>query len=169
MSERRGAMRCANVDFVAHHSISITASAARIWPWIINTDRWKQGARLILTNGAADEPGGEFDAVLPPDSARSLYRVANVEVIPEVRRTIRLSSVDGSLIGFASWRLLEVGDATKVEFDVYTSSLVEAPSPENVGETRLAIDRDRSQNDKRFLAELEALRALIEHQPTQRP
>jgi hypothetical protein len=134
---------------ISHHAILIAATPARVWPWIINTDRWKLGAQLALIEGRADEAGATFAAALPSAPDATLYHVVNAEIVPNVRRTLSLIALDGSLIGFAAWRLTPSASSTIVDYDVYT--LIAEPTHDQ-----------RVQTENRFLQELEALKALSE-------
>jgi hypothetical protein len=144
------------VDMISHHTVNIAAPEDRVWPWILEPNRWKQGPELKLLEGGAGNVGARFGAVLPADPTNILYHVAAVEVVPRVRRTLRLNALDGSLIGFSSWRLSGGEDTTIVDYDVYTQASLDL--------TVDAIATLCTQSDARFQAELEALRALVEHQ-----
>ena len=153
-----------SVDLITHNSVSIAAPAAQVWPWIIDTNAWKQGTKLALVDGAADQPGGRFGAYLPKDPTNILLEVTNAEVVPEVRRTIRLNAPGGALMCFASWKLSPDGETTIVEYDVYGVAPVELPASYTDHDKQRVTGELRAQSEERFNAELAALRDLAVRQ-----
>jgi hypothetical protein len=150
------------VDFVTHNAILIKASAAAIWPHILSLD-WKRGAKLVPTNQAPDLVGGTFDSV-EMDGVVD-HRVENVEMAPGHIRTIRLTEVDGALIGYASWRLTAQGRSTLVQYDVYCfPKAVDTPDLPPA-EIATAKRRYLEDNLKRFDEELALLKAMVEAHP----
>lgn len=137
-------------DLVTHNSVLIQAPAGEIWPHIIKPDAWKQGAQLK----PVDDTAMTFHAVMPDQPDTPLYFVVNVELEQEARRTMRLSSLDGALMGYATWVLKPVDDATLVTYDVYSFTPV---LPEGVDEAQYVAS-----NKRRFQTELEALKKLLE-------
>ena len=148
------------IDLVTHNSISIAAAPASIWPWILSGEGWKNGVKLVLIEGAADQPGALFGAHLPEAPDNILYHAVNVEIIPELRRTIRMSALNGTLIGFAGWRLSSAGVGATVEYDVYLQT--EGPAPSSAEECRLLQQSLVVEYHNRFADELERLRSLVE-------
>jgi hypothetical protein len=137
-------------DLVTHNSVLIKADAATIWPRVVEPGEWKQGAQLV----AIDDTNMVFHAVMPDNPDQPLFLVVTTEFVPDARRTIRLSALDGSLMGYASWRLQPVDGDTLVTYDVYSYA---AALPEGLSEGQyVKMNRDR------FQAELEGLKALIE-------
>lgn len=141
------------LDLVTRNGILIAASPQAIWPHIEDPGGWKAGAQLV----PLDEQGSRFKAVMPDAPDAILFHVANVELDPPRRRTIRLNALDGALIGFASWELRPQGEGTWVAYHVYTQMPAppDQPPPADYRQT----------NRDRFQQELETLRRLVEEPP----
>ena len=137
-------------DLVTHNSVLIQAPAEKIWPHIVDPNEWKAGAHLL----PADEKGQVFKAVMPDRPDQALFTVVNVESVENQRRTIRLSALDGALMGYATWHLEDVNDATLVTYDVYSYF---AELPEGVTEAAWV-----KESEERYQAELEALRRMVQ-------
>ncbi len=137
-------------DLVTHNSVLIQAPAEKIWPHIVDPNEWKAGAQLL----PVDEKGQVFKAVMPDRPDQALFTVVNVESVENRRRTIRLSALDGDLMGYATWHLEDVNDATLVTYDVYSYF---AELPEGVTEAAWV-----KENEERYQAELEALRRMVQ-------
>ena len=136
-------------DLVTHNSVLIQADAEKIWPLIVDPSSWKAGAQLI----ALDAAGMKFKAVMPDAPDTALYQVYNVEFVRGKRRTMRLASLDNALMGYATWHLETVNNATLVTYDVYSYLAI----PDEMKATY------HEENYKRFQAELEKLKGLIEN------
>ena len=139
----------ARADLVTHNSVLIQAESEKIWPLIVDPSSWKAGAQLI----ALDAAGMKFKAVMPDAPDTALYHVYNVEFVPGKRRTMRLASLDNALMGYATWHLETVNNATLVTYDVYSYLAI----PEEMKATY------NEENYKRFQAELEKLKRLVEN------
>ena len=72
--------------------------------------------------------------------------------IRDRRRTVRLATLENATMGYASWHLEEVNSATLVTYDVY--SYAEIPAEMEA--------RYLEENSKRFQAELETLKKMVE-------
>ena len=141
------------LDLVTHNGILIAAPPEEIWPRIEDPSGWKAGAQLV----PLDEQGTRFKAVMPDAPDVILFHVANVELDPPRRRSIRLNALDGALIGFASWELRPQGEGAWVAYHVYA----QMPAPPE----QPLPDDYRQANRDRFQQELEALRRLVEGPP----
>ena len=139
----------ARADLVTHNSVLIQTDAEKIWPLIVDPSSWKAGVQLI----ALDAAGMKFKAVMPDAPDTPLYHLYNVEFVPGKRRTMRLASLDNALMGYATWRLETVNNATLVTYDVYSYLAI----PEEMKATY------HEENYKRFQAELEKLKGLVEN------
>ena len=152
------------IDLITHNSVLVQASPAEIWPKIVEPGEWKSGAQLVAIEGSAGELNARFKAVMPEASDQVAFFIKNVEMVPERTRTVRLTSTDGSLMGYASWELSPQGDGTTVTYHVY--SMVTVPEESLAGvseEERIKLREDyQSGNAARFQNELEALKKLIE-------
>ncbi|HEX4936892.1 MAG TPA: hypothetical protein VFV33_27105, partial [Gemmatimonadaceae bacterium] len=125
---------------------------------------WKKGNRLAHRSGPVGGVGEVFAAVNMTDPTRTDYFVENVELDPNRRRTIKLTSTDGVLVGFASFVLEEANGATKVGYHVYSETVI---PPARLKATTLEALRDseraiRESSARRFHEELLALKALAE-------
>lgn len=147
------------IDFVTHNAIQIRAGAKAIWPHIVSLD-WKQGAKLVPTSRLRDAVGATFDSV--ESNGVTGHRVENVEMVPQHIRTIRLTAIDGSLIGYAAWTLMKRGRSTMVRYDVYCFPKAVESGGLSPAEIVAAKRRYLDENVRRFGKELAALKALVE-------
>jgi len=141
----------------------ISAPVSEIWPYITDTVEWKAGAQLVPWRGAPHESGARFKAVLPDDRHTILFFAENVEVVPERRRTLKLLTPDGGLLGFASWLLSAEESGTSVEYHVYTKGAIPESLRDGTAAEELPVleQRFREQSAARFSAELEILEDLV--------
>lgn len=157
----------AAVDLITESTVVINRPATAIWPHILDINDWKQGNRLEHVAGGAGGAGETFASVPREGSAPPRMFVQNVEIVPNLRRTIKMySAADGALIGHASWELKEVDGVTTVTYRVYTEALV--PGQRTADELAGMQQRYRTQNDERFQAELVALKKMVEAKPLTR-
>ncbi|MFB9929989.1 SRPBCC family protein [Amycolatopsis halotolerans] len=110
----------ATIDFLTHSKVHIAAGAAAIWPHIVDSDGWRRGQLLTPLGGPTGSVGQRFHAASPEAPDVALYYVENAELVPAQRRTIRLDTLDGTFMGFATWELTPAGDGTMVAYDVYS-------------------------------------------------
>ena len=169
----RGATEAQTVDvplsrlatnLVTHSEVSIERSAQEIWPYIMDPLEWKQGLRLRHLTGSPGEVGELFGA-FPEGSPEAIsLHLQNVELLPNRRRTIKLTTPDGTLLGFATWTLLESSNRTTVSYDVSMETLLSDEQAATTSPTDLAeLERHGYEvNKPRFDAELRALKVLVE-------
>jgi uncharacterized protein YndB with AHSA1/START domain len=156
--------RRANWGLYSHESIVIDRPAADVWPLIVDTDQWKRALQHQRVNGAQGEIG-EVVAESIAKGQAPLFYCETVELVPNVRRTIKLYAPNrGPLIGFASWELEESKGKTRVTYHVYSETLIsteelEAQTPDQIAVAQKQTD---SQNRARFRAELVQLKHLAE-------
>jgi len=149
----------APVDLISHEAVLIRAASSKVWPHILDPHAWKQGAALVPL--PAPDGRVRFKAVMPDHPETVVFYAEQIELIDGQRRTMRLNTVDGTLIGYSSWVLTPQPGATLVEYHVY--STVDLGQPAANAAERLKLERDyRVLNQQRFLAELEALKRLVE-------
>ncbi len=149
---------------VTHNEVLIDRPASVIWPYIVDPLDWKQGQRLRHLSGNPGEVGellGGYDAETPELVTLHLQ---NVELRPYRRRTVKLMQPDGTLLGFATWRLVEEDGRTTVSYAVsMESGLPSGPVTGHDADEVEAMERAAYEaNVRRFQAELEALKALVE-------
>jgi hypothetical protein len=152
------------LDLVTHNSVLIEAAPAQIWPKIIDPSEWKAGAQLVLLEGDPAQAGAKFKAVMPNAPDQVAFYTTNVEVLPEQRRTVRLNTPDGALMGFAIWELTPVGDGTEVAYHVYTQAVIPGAALASMSAAEVEAWRTDyvPSNYQRFQAELEALKKMVE-------
>lgn len=149
----------APVDLISHEAVLIRAATSKVWPHILDTHAWKQGAALVPL--PASDGRVRFKAVMPDRPDAVMFYAEQVELVDGQRRTMRLNTVDGALIGYSSWVLTPQPGATLVEYHVYSS--VDLGQSAATAAERLQLERDyQVLNQRRFLAELEALKRLVE-------
>lgn len=155
------------VNLVTHSRILIDRRPAAIWPLIVEPSGWKQGLALVHRSGPPGEEGQVLAAIDPGNPERVVFLVENVEVVPGERRTIKLYEPGGALLGFALWTLDPEGDRTRVGYDVYSESRLPPGADGRVDPAALAaLAREaRETNQRRFDAELMALKRLVESRP----
>jgi len=149
---------------VTTNAIVIARPAAVVWPYIMEPGSWKQGNRLVHHAGPRGRTGERFAAVSAARPDRPDYFVENVEVTPPERRVIKLYAPDGTLIGFAAFVLTESGGSTTVRYDVYTETVISAAERARTTPAARAVAEraDREASRRRFDAELQALKRLVE-------
>ena len=155
---RVGSAQRPAVNLVTHNRIVIARPAAAVWPFIVEPNSWKMGAKLVHRSGSSGQVGEVFSAA----EANAPFLVENVELVVDRRRTIKLYQADGALIGYATWTLDENGGKTTVGYDVYAESLIPAGSGTTADARAEAERAERKANIKRFDAELAALKGLVE-------
>lgn len=148
------------IDLVTHSCVMIERPATAIWPSIVDVNDWKLGAKLWHQEGPVGEPGEIFAAGDPANPGAVSFLAENVELVPGQRRTMKLYLPSGVLMGFASWRLVEIAGRTEVTYDVVSEYRLE---PEQVaamtGEQRRQY---QIMNQERFDQELAGLKRLVE-------
>ena len=91
--------------------------------------------------------------------------VKNVELVPNERRTIKLTLPGhGALIGYATWTLAGHDDHTLVTYDVYTETVLAAEDGSRLTPEQLAVmtREGYEANKPRFDRELVALKRIVE-------
>jgi len=153
------------IDLVTHNSVLIHASPTSIWSKILEPGEWKAGAKLIAIEGTPEQSRAKFKAVMPETADQVAFYADNIEVLPERRRTMKLSMPDGSLMGYASWELSELDNSTLVQYHVYSEVVIPEASLTGMSEVEMATLRAgyQSSNYQRFQQELEVLKQLIEN------
>jgi len=136
------------MDLVTHNQVLIAALPAKIWPYILDPNTWKTGAQLRPSAGCTSGAAARFTAAMAEEPQNILFSAENVELLTERRRTLRLNALDGTLVGFVTWRLTPLNDATLLEYDVYCQ-----------------ISTPGADDQRRFAAELIGLKELVEVRP----
>jgi hypothetical protein len=146
-------------DLVTHNEVVIKGSPAKIWPLVIEPNSWKKGPKMISLDGPAGQLGERLKGVM--SNGHIAFYAENVEVEPQHRRTIRLNTAEGRLLGFATWQLTLRGTDTLVQYDVY-SQVPLAIANETPAQIAAAKKDYHDSNSQRFAEELVALKKLVE-------
>jgi hypothetical protein len=151
-------------NLVTHSLVTIARPAAVVWPYILDPNEWKQGAKLWHHSGPPGQEGEVFAAGDPAMKAKILFFVENVELVPAQRRTIKIYEPGGTLAGFATWTVRSDGNKTLVGYDVYSETRIDAgqANRSNPAERQAAERRERQTNQQRFDRELVELKRLVE-------
>lgn len=142
------------LEIITRSRVAVARPAGEIWPHILEPNQWKQGAKLM--------PHENRFAAVGPDGT-PVFLVDEVELVPERRRTIRLTSLDGINWGWSTWYLEPAPGGTVAGYDVY--SLMPVPlaalggTPEAARRQAAGLQR---MNQERFDAELLELKRLVE-------
>lgn len=151
------------INLITSNEVTINRPAAAIWPKIVDPSAWKQGLKLVHRSGPVGGQGEVLAAVNPGDTTTA-FLVENAHVVVPRQRTIKLVSPAGQLMGFATWTLREAGGKTVVSYDVVSETVV--PPAQAKSMTPAAVLEQERQgvdvNGRRFQAELEALKRLVE-------
>jgi hypothetical protein len=116
------------MDFVTHNKVKIAANADAIWPHILDVESWRGGGQTFISvGGERGRVGERFHAFSAEAPDAPLYRIENVELIADQRRTLRMEKLDGQFLGFATWELTSSGGETLVAHDIYCRSAMLAP------------------------------------------
>lgn len=152
------------VHLIAHSSVEINDSAAAIWPHILNPLPWKQGLRLRLLAGTADQVGALYGGFAEQTPEVIELLLQDIEMEPERRRTVKLMGPDGTLQGFATWTLEERDGSTRVAYDVTSESTLPRGQVDGLDTQTLArMERELyAASQRRFDSELAALKRLVE-------
>jgi len=152
------------INLITHSQVEIARQPTAIWPRIVDPSGWKQGLRLVRHAGPQGKAGEVFAAVDPAKAGPPAFFAENVELVPNQRRTIKLTSPSGTLIGFATWTLQEAGGRTVVAYDVYSETLLTPDQAKGMSAQAIAAQAREgyATNKKRFDAELLALKRLVE-------
>ncbi len=164
MAGPAAAQERAAINLVTHSEVTIDRPATDIWPLIIDPSAWKAGATLKHRSGPAGKVGEILAAMEPGNGEKVTFLVENVELAPNERRTIKLYTPGGTLIGYATWSLRAGAGRTVVGYDVYSETLLDAAQAKAMTPAQLQeAERDAVvTNRKRFDQELLALKALVE-------
>lgn len=150
-------------NLVTHSEVTINKPASAIWPKIVDPSEWKMGLKLWHHTGPAGL-GEILAAGDPADKANVAFFIENVEFVPNQRRTIKLYTPAGQLIGYATWTLKEAGGKTMASYDVFSETLLttEQAKATTAEQVRAAEQTALATNQKRFDDELLALKRLVE-------
>lgn len=119
MSKKQENLLVPSIDFITHSAVMIEAEVEDVWPYILYPNSWKTGDKLVPVGGEQDALGERFKAMSDDGTGLVHFYVENVEVVPLKRRTVRLETVDGDLVGYATWVLTPGNGITHVEYHVY--------------------------------------------------
>ena len=144
------------IDLVTHSRIDIAATAASIWPHILEPHAWKQGLQPVHHSGPA-QGLGERQIAFGEDGVTVVLILDTVALITDIRKTIKIT-MDSSPVSWASWTLAEHGGVTTVSYDVYGLVSLPADALEGMG---ISVAGYVQMNQARFDSELLGLREIV--------
>ncbi|WP_165436239.1 SRPBCC family protein [Amycolatopsis suaedae] len=142
------------VDLVTHNSVEIPAEPAVIWPFLLDTNSWKQGAKPVRESGEPDAVGEVRVARGQSDGVEYVLTVETVVLEPPFRKVVKLLTGSPGDPGWAAWQLVPLGDSALVSYDVY--------SRHDIGGAGLSVEDYLASHRVRFDAELAELARLVE-------
>lgn len=142
------------VDLVTHNSVEILAEPAVVWPFLLDTDSWKQGAKPVRESGEPNAAGEIRVAHGVVDGVEYALTIETVVLDPPSRKVVKLLTGSPDDPGWAAWQLIPLGSSTLVIYDVY--------SQHDIGSTELSADDYLASHQIRFDAELAVLKRLVE-------
>lgn len=149
------------IDFLTHNNVRIAAPDSYVWPYLLDSNSWKAGAKMFSVDGERGTIGERFRASMF-ETSETLYMVETVELIPIKRWTVRLDDLDGALIGYATWELTQDNDDTLLQYHTFCQlRLVQgsAVTPKLSGILSKEIVQDGS---RRIDEEFRRLKAAVE-------
>ncbi|WP_031467637.1 hypothetical protein [Sciscionella sediminilitoris] len=141
------------VDLVTHNVVEILAEPVAIWPFLLDTDSWKQGAKPVRESGEPDAVGEVRVAREVIDGVEYSLTVETVVLEPPFRKVVKLSTGAPEDPGWAAWQLVPLVGSTLVSYDVYSRHEMDGV---------MTADDYRAANRHRFDAELATLKRLAE-------
>lgn len=151
------------IDLNVYGRIEINRTPAVVWPYIVEPNAWKPDRQLTHYAGIPGQLGEVF--AIADQKGKIWFLVENVELVANQRRTIKLYTEDGRLLGFASWLLVDGGKGrTIVNYDVHAESLIPEDQIANTTSASLAAQKQQGYdgNKKRIDTELAELKRLVE-------
>ncbi|MBB4684620.1 SRPBCC family protein [Amycolatopsis jiangsuensis] len=142
------------VDLVTHNTVEILAEPADIWPFLLDTDSWKQGAKPTWESGEPNAVGEVRVARAVIDGVEYALTVETVVLDPPHRKVVKLLTGSPEDPGWAAWQLVPLGRSTLVSYDVY--------SRHDIADAGMTTGDYRAANRLRFDAELAELTRLVE-------
>jgi hypothetical protein len=154
------------VNLNLHSQIEIERPAAAIWPHIMEPNSWKPDRKLVHYAGPEGQIGEVFAIGGTGNGGKIWFLVENVEIVPNLRRTIKMYDPEGHLLGFSTWLLTELDGRTIVAYDVHGESVLSSNRAKETTSESIAVqERDGHEvNKKRIDAELVTLKRLVEAQ-----
>ncbi|WP_033287677.1 SRPBCC family protein [Amycolatopsis jejuensis] len=142
------------IDLVTRNVVEIVAEPATIWPFLLDTDSWKQGAKPVRESGEPDSVGEIRVARQVVDGVEYTLTIETVVLEPPTRKVVKLLTGSSGDPGWAAWQLVPLGASTLVSYDVY--------SRHDAGGTGMTADDYLAAQRNRFDAELAELKRLAE-------
>lgn len=150
-----------NIYLITHSEVSIEASQAEIWPFIVDTSEWKTLATSTRVSGNTGEYG-EIRLIKGGEGASAYqFWTKVIELVPQKRKVIAIyfdEQAKGD-VSYAAWTLFTYSDSTMVTYDVYSVNRMADIPQENVASIREQVTRP---NKTRFDQELQLLKRLVE-------
>ena len=151
----------ANIFLITHSEVRIDAESTEIWPFIVDTSKWKTLTDAELVSGTVGQIG-EKQLIRGGEGERAYqFWTEIVELVPEKRKVIAIyfeERANGD-INYAAWTLFAIAGETLVTYDVYSVNRVPGVAPDQVDAVREQVT---APNRTRYDAELRALKRLVE-------
>lgn len=106
------------IDFLTHNVVRIAAPESFVWPYVLDSNSWKAGAKMFSIDGERGTIGERFRASMA-ETSEPLYMMETVELITDKRWTVRLDDLDGTLIGYATWELPQDNGGTLLQYHTF--------------------------------------------------
>lgn len=106
------------IDFLTHNVVRIAATDRYVWPYVLDPNSWKAGAKMFSIDGERGSIGERFRASMV-ETSETLYMMETVELITHKRWTVRLDDLDGALIGYATWELTQENGGTLLQYHTF--------------------------------------------------
>ncbi len=152
------------IDLNMYNEIKINRPASKIWPYLMEPNQWKSDRHMIHHHGPKGQVG-EVLAIVPAGKPDQIWFFAEVlELVPNKRRTVKMISKTGQLLGYTIWRLEERSGRTMVYSDVHGEATVPSDDPAKITPEALAEQRRQGyeSNKTRTDAELLKLKRMVE-------
>ncbi len=147
------------IDLITHAEVWIERPAEVIWPRILDASEWKKLATTSLHAGTKDTVGevrlvrgGEGDGAYE-------FFMETVALQTARHKVVKIYPEDRSHLGFAAWRLFNIGGRTLVTYDVYSEMAFPDVAPDQAGAFQ---DHYTEMNQTRFESELQLLKKIVE-------
>lgn len=142
------------VDLVTHNAVEILAEPSVVWPFLLDADSWKQGAKPVRESGEPNAVGEVRGAREVVDGVEYVLTVETVVLDPPFRKVVKLLTGSPDDPGWAAWQLVPHGGSTLAAYDLY--------SRHDIGGTGMNADDYLAAHRLRFDAELAELKRLVE-------
>ena len=148
-------------DLIVRSQITIDRSVKEVWPRFLSMDDWMTDNRFLPVGGERGEEGEVRQVVPKEETPYRAYLIETVRIIPFEQYVLKVVSEEGSdYFGFADFSFTEVGDQTRLIYDIYVELKVTGKSEEEFqrfSSEQYAITRELvTQNNQNLKALVES-------------